>query len=94
MPVPVGGVTVRLTATVSGLFEADGAVITMLPEYCPAASVAGPTVTESAAGVAPEDGVTFSQLPPEAVEVVIEKLAEPPWLVIEAVTGLGGVEPD
>jgi hypothetical protein len=68
-------------------------VITMAPEYCPGASAAGLTDTESVAGVTPAEAVTLSQLPPEEVAVVIEKATAPPLDMMPVTAGPGDEEP-
>src|SRR5262245_54848776 len=67
------GVTVMVTFTVCGEFDAFGEVIVTVPLYVPAAWPVGLTATVSAVGVPPMAavvpvvGVTLSQVPPLGV---------------------------
>src|SRR5207247_868966 len=85
--------TVRVTATVCGLFPAAAEVSVMAPEYVPAASPAGLTETTSVAGVVALAGETLSQLPPEVVEAAAVKESAAPVLATETLCAEGDGDP-
>jgi hypothetical protein len=90
--VGIGVVTVRVTGTESGLFEAPAAANETLPLYVPAARPVATMPTVAVTGVLPPGGTTVSQLAVGVVvALVVTAIGEPP-LVTETVC-VGGSAP-
>lgn len=80
VPVLVGAaVTVRLTATVWGVFVAPVAVMVMVPEYDPVASPEVLTEAVSVPEPVPEVGLTVSQA---ALSLIVQLKVPVPELAI------------
>ena len=60
--------TVSVTLTLCGLFEAPGAVNVIVPLYEPGESPVESAVIDTAPGVTPFAGVALSQFPPLVVD--------------------------
>jgi hypothetical protein len=86
-------VTVKVTATVRGLFPAAAAATDTVPAYVPAARPAGLTDTLIEPGVVPEAGEAVSQDPPLVVELVVVKLKAAPLLLVETLCAAGAAPP-
>lgn len=87
------GVTVNVTGTFTGLFDAPAEVMAIVPLYVPTTSPAPLTDTLSAAGVEPDAGVTPSQLPPDVVDAAAVKLITGPLLATESGCDAGLLPP-
>lgn len=89
--VVVRGVTVSVTGTVSGLFEAPAAVMVTDPAKVPASMPLPFTDTVRVAGVVPLE-VTISR-PPDCLEAAAVMFNAPPVLVINKVWAAGDDPP-
>jgi hypothetical protein len=86
-------VTVKVTATVRGLFAAPALATETVPVYVPAARPVGLTVTLIDPGVVPLAGVTVSHEPPVVVVLVVVKLRAAPLLLVDTLCAAGADPP-
>lgn len=86
-------VTVNVTGTVTGLFDAWAEVMVIAPLYAPGVRPAGFTFAVRVTGVVPVVGATDNQLPPVVVDAAAAKLRANPLLPSATVFDAGVAPP-